>query len=402
MSNKMLIKLFLYLLAIGFGVFFALYLNAAIGWTFVYILVCSPIFSLIVTYALTRRKRITLTADVNRSMLYKRETTVLRIIAKNKSLLPVPAIKIKLAVPKGLTRIDNEENYVNCVLSISPRSQAVIEIEYKAAVWGICKVGAENAVLHDFMGFFKFAMPCTELLREIKVFPDIPEIEGDAPLLRAASEAAKFSDDNEETKENDGLNTFGGMPGYTHRDYELGDPVRRINWKLSSKRDKYMVRLDDEIESIRQTIVLDPCGGNDVFENERAVEGMLAAVDGLLKCGFEVTVFCRFNSEFLQFEITEPADVSALQTRLADFQFVNTAAGVPYRDERIPMKNLTESGVSRGILLYTPLFDKQLNMDISSAEEQGVTVSVVSSDSVGSGTAHQVWQINEDYSTDIC
>lgn len=398
----MLIKILLYLLAVGFGVFFSLYLNAEIGWTFVYMLVCAPIFSLIVTYALTRRKRVTITADISRSMLYKRETTVLRITAKNKSLLPVPAIKIKLAVPKGLNRIDNGENYVNCVLSISPRSQAVIEIEYRAAVWGICKIGAETAFLHDFMGFFKFSIPCKELLNEVKVFPDIPEIEGDAPLLRAASEAAKFADDNEETKENDGLNTFGGMPGYTHRDYELGDPVRRINWNLSSKRDKYMVRLDDEIESIRQTIVLDPCGGNDVLENERAVEGMLAAIDGLLKCGFEITVFCRFNSEFLQFEITEPADVSALQTRLADFQFVNISAGIPYRDERIPLKKLAENGSSKGILLYTPIFDKRLTTEISAAELQGITVSAVSSDSVGSGSAHQVWRINEDYSTEIC
>lgn len=396
----MLIKILLYLLATGFGVFFALFLNAAIGWTFVYMLICAPIFSLIVTYALTRRKRITLTADVSRSMLYKRETTILRIIAKNKSLLPVPAIKIKLAVPRGLTRI-NTENYVNCVLSISPRSQAVIEIEYRAAVWGVCKIGAENAALHDFMGFFKFPMPCTDLLREIKVFPDIPEIEGDAPLLRAASEAAKFADDNEETKENDGLNTFGGMPGYTHRDYELGDPVRRINWKLSSKRDKYMVRLDDEIESIRQTIVLDPCGGNDVFENERAVEGMLAAIDGLLKCGFEVTVFCRFNSEFLKFEIAESADVSTLQTRLADFRFVNTNSEITYKDERIPLKNLAENSNSKGILFYTSMFDKRLTTEISAAEVQGITVSVVSSDSVGNGYAHQVWRINEDYSTEI-
>lgn len=391
----MLAKIFLYLIAAGFSVFFALYMDAFIGWTFVYMLVCAPLFSLIVTFVLTLGKRITLTADISRSMLYKRETTVLRITAKNRSFLPVPAVKLKLASPSGLTR---SEAASNCVISISPRSQAVIEIEYKAAVWGVCNIGAENAFLHDFMGFFRFVLPCENLLREIKIFPDIPEIEGDAPLLRAASEAAKFADDSEETKENDGVNTFGGMPGYTHRDYELGDPVRRINWKLSSKRDKYMVRLDDEIESIRQTIVLDPCGGTSVFENERAVEGMLAAAIGLLKCGFEVTVFCRFGGEFLQFEIADPADVSALQTRLADYRFVITAAGEPYSGERIPLKELAENGGSRGILLYTQLFDKRLNAEIGTAGEQGVTVSVVSADSVGTGSAYQVWRLNEDFS----
>lgn len=392
----MLAKIFLYFIAVGFGVFFALYMNAYIGWTFVYMLVCAPIFSFIVTFVLTRGKRITLTMDISRSMLYKRETTILRITAKNRSLLPVPAIKIKLAVPQGLTQSADTSSYV---INISPRSQAVIEVEYKAAIWGACNIGAESVFLHDFMGFFKFALPCKSLLCEIKVFPDILEISGDTPLLRAVSEAAKFADDNEETKENDGINTFGGMPGYTHRDYELGDPIRRINWKLSAKRDKYMVRLDEEIESIHQTIVLDPCGGSSVIENERAVEGALAASLGLLKCGFEVTFLCKFNNEFIKFEITESSDLTALQTNLAAYSFKDVSFGTPYSEERIPLKNLTENMKSSAILFYTSLFDKRLSSEITTANSQGIFVSVISTDSVGNGSANQIWQLNSDYST---
>lgn len=385
----MISKILLYFIAIGFGLFFALYMSAGVGWTFVYVLVCAPIFSLIVTFAIHKLKCVTIRADVSRSMLYKREKAVLRIYLKNRSLLPVPSVKIRLSAAKNLLTEDG----FDYIVSIPPRTERVIEVSYSAKVWGICSVGAEKAVLNDFMGFFHFAIPCTGASCEIKVFPDVPEIPGDSPLIRSAAEAAKFADDNEETKESDGFVKFGGMPGYTHKEYEDGDPVRRINWKLSSKRDKYMVRLDDEVESVQQTIVLDACGGMDVLLNERAVEGMLAAALGLVKCGFETTVYCRFNGIFTKFEITDPSDISALQTKMAEYRF----AEQPYKGGRIP----TDSVAGKGILLYTSLFDSKLSAEISSAEEKGINSVIITSDNVLTGNTRQIWRLNEDYSAEL-
>ena len=35
------------------------------------------------------------------------------------------------------------------------------------------------------------------------------------------------------------------MPGYEHREYVAGDSPRRVNYKLSAKKQKLMVRLDE-------------------------------------------------------------------------------------------------------------------------------------------------------------
>lgn len=393
---KLISKIFMYLLAIGLGVVFALYLSASIGWTFVYILVCSAVFSFLVTVVLSRGERITLTADSDRTMLYKGETATLRITVKNRSILPVPAVKISLIMPKGL---EPEDSCASCVTSVPPRSESVIEIKYKARVWGVCNIGAESAFLHDFMNFLRFRLSCTNAMCQVKVFPDIPEMQGDSPLLRSAAEAARFADDSEETRESDSVTKFAGLPGYTHREYVEGDPVRRINWKLSSKRDKYMVRLDDEIESVQQNIVLDCCGGNSVFENERAVEGVLAIALGLLKCGFESTVYCRFDGAYEAFEIAERGDVSALQTKLADYTFASVFTGEKI-DERIPVSALATDGGTCSVMLCTPLFDSRLSAEISAAEGQGIMTAVVSSDSVSTGTAYQIWRLNDDYSAE--
>ncbi len=388
----MISKIIMYLLAVAMGVLFALFLSAEVGWTFVYVLVCAPIFSFFVTLFLHKRKSVSLTADVNRTMLYKRETVTLKITAKNRSIFPVPAVKIRLSVPDNLVPEKNTSGYV---ISIPPRSETVVEINFTAKVWGACYIGAESAALYDFLGVFRFNMSSAELLREVKIFPDIPEMPGDAPLLRAAAENARFADDSEETKETDGMTRFAGMPGYTHREYTEGDPVRRINWKLSSKRDKYMVRLDDEIESIQQNMVLDCVGSDNVYRNERAVEGLLAAALGLLKCGFESTARCRFEGAYEAFEISEPADVSALQTRLADYRF--TAAAEGFKGRRVP--DISESGGA--VLLYTPCFDKRLSAEISAAEDSGILTAVVTSEASPEGSAYQVWRLNEDYSAEL-
>ncbi len=388
----MISKIIMYLLAIALGVLFALFLSAKVGWTFVYVLVCAPIFSFFVTLFLHKRKSVSLTADVNRTMLYKRETVTLKITAKNRSIFPVPAVKIRLSVPDNLIPEKDTSGYV---ISIPPRSETAVEINFTAKVWGACYIGAESAALYDFLGVFRFNMPSAGLLREVKIIPDVPEMPGDAPLLRAAAENARFADDSEETKETEGLNRFAGMPGYTHREYTEGDPVRRINWKLSSKRDKYMVRLDDEIESIQQNLALDCVGGSSVYENERAVEGILAAALGLLKCGFEPTVYCRFGGVYEVFEISEPADVSTLQTRFADYKFISAAEN--FKGRRIP--DISENGGA--VLLYTPCFDKRLAAEISAAEDNGIMTAAVCSDPKEAGNAYQIWRLNEDYSAEL-
>ena len=394
---KIFVNVFLYLFAIVIGVVFALCLSAPIGWTFVYMLVCAPLFSFAITFFLTKNNRVTISSDIDRTMLYKGEKSALKIIVRNRSIFPVPAVKIKVAAIGGLESEDDCSCYV---VSVSPRSESIVKINYKAKVWGRYVIGAESAFMHDFMGFFKFRMSCLNSVNEVKVFPDVPEIQGDSPLLRSAVEAARFADDSEETTESENVTGFSGMPGYTHREYVEGDPVRRINWKLSSKRDKYMIRLDDEIESIKQNIVLDSTGGSNIYENERAVEGMLAAALGLLKCGFESTIYCRFNGTYEEFPISEPGDVSALQTRLADFSFERQLSGQK-KQIRIPVDEMMSSGGSRALMVYTSLLDNNLSGEVALAEEQGMTCAVVTSEKIISGTAERMWRINEDYTAEL-
>lgn len=390
---KIISKIILFLFSICLGVLFALYFSAPVGWMFVYIFVLASLISIIITFILKYGNKITLTYDVERTMLYKGEKAVLKIILKNDSILPVPAVKVSLIVSQAL---ESEEKYESRVVSIPPRSETIIEMRYKAKIWGVCRTGVESTVLYDFMGFLNFRLDCEKAVCELKIFPNIPEIQYDSLLLRSIVDTAKFVDDSEETHEST-VNSFAGMPGYVYREYMEGDPIRRINWKLSSKRYKYMVRLNDELETVHLNIVLDCCGGKDALINERAVEGVLGIALGLNKIGYYVTVYCCFEGVYQTFEISEPADVTKLQIKLADYRFSDEKSM-----DRIPLALISDKENLRAMLIYTPSSDVRLATAISETEKQGMNVVVVTSDNASEAKGiSRIWQLNDDYSADL-
>jgi hypothetical protein len=46
------------------------------------------------------------------------------------------------------------------------------------------------------------------------------------------------------------------MAGHEHRDYIIGDSLKKVNWKLSAKRQKLMIRQDEAINPSKITFVL--------------------------------------------------------------------------------------------------------------------------------------------------
>ena len=73
-------------------------------------------------------------------------------------------------------------------------------------------------------------------------------------------------------------------PGYEHREYVHGDPLKRVNWKLSSKKDKLMVRLDEAVASVQPMIVLDLYRNSRTAPEEAILgeEQIIRSVFGLL------------------------------------------------------------------------------------------------------------------------
>ncbi|MDR0944068.1 MAG: DUF58 domain-containing protein [Ruminococcus sp.] len=316
-----IVKIFELFFIIGLGLLVTLYVSAPVGVTILLMVFFGMFFSIAVTIATAVMKAIKVTASVSeasvsQTTLFKGEKTILKITVKNRTIIPAADVRIRLITPDSGLNADTEKNIVS--FSVAGRAEEVLELEYEAAIWGQYKIGIETVRLGDFLGIFSLPWQVSGNANfEVLVFPNIIEIPPEEIIIGSALEAI-YDDEAEETTET--ALPFGGFPGYNHRDYEPGDPIRRINWKLSAKRDKLLLRLDDEAETPEINICLTASKealDEDREKQEEAVETALGLADLFVKLDIKVKV--HYSNSL--FECINSDDIANLQTAFLRYKF---------------------------------------------------------------------------------
>ena len=395
-----------YIFAVIFSAGYALYFNGKVGWLFFTMLMTAPVMSLLLTVFLYKKGKVSFTVELLGTTLYKGETASLKITAENSSIFPVPLVMMTLCQADNFQRSDDKKDLI--AFSLSPRSKFTYEVKYTAKIWGCTELGVIKAVLTDFMGFISFTLyterGLKEYLGKAMVIPDVPDIPSDSPLIKSVCETICYDDDSEETKETNGF-VFTGTPGYEHREYAEGDPIKRINWKLSLKRDNLMIRLDDEILSSKQVIVLDSVHGrNDNMSpmyyysplmDERVVEGALAVLFSLVRLNYEASFWYYDGDNWVLNTVSSPDDVQQLRISLSGFSFCKCDS--KKRPSRIPTEELSEHNSSSGLLLFTSFLDTSLIAEVSSSSTSAGMPSFVTALECPYAPCDGVWIIQDDY-----
>jgi hypothetical protein len=306
-----------YIGCIGIALAVTYYIDGTAGVILTTALICAFVFSLILTLAVKRFIRAEITVD--RFLLTKKDT--LKCIVKLSKKYPIPSslVEIECGCSPNLSLAESK-SYKAAIFS---NRITAVEIPYSAKFSGTAEVKITGLRLNDFLGIFSFKLPIPEEQSSIKVsvYPDIPDVGIQTDFIRTASEFSGSDDDEEETDESS-LN-FTGMPGYEHRMYYPGDPIKKINWKLSSKRDTYMVRLDEKVSSAGQVFFLDAplIEENDwtLFVRDNVIEGALAIFSMMVRDGRETTFFHYSGGLWLRSDIRTLSDIYQLQEQLASF-----------------------------------------------------------------------------------
>ena len=151
------------------------------------------------------------------------------------------------------------------------------------------------------------------------------------------------------------------MPGYEHRDYIPGDSLKRINWKLSSKRRHLMVRQDEPIALARLSVVLDfrRAAGELPPEQcfameEQIIETALGFLMLCARCGYPCTLSFADSADAwssISIDDGEQLAVEAVNLLRGGFRPAEKLAGLPV----LPASLLQEN--SSVLLYFTPEAD---------------------------------------------
>lgn len=295
---------------------FTFYLDGDIGvviWSF---LIIAPLLSILLAFLASKHVKIQLEAPTY-VIKGRGFSPTIRLTADGR--LPIPFLRCTMRQNANFTPVDDRT--VQCAL-IAGQMQ---EIQYSmtAAYAGCGAFSMDNVTVSDYLGLVNFSVKELPEAVKIGVIPEIPSLTGAAVMLHAVSDVVMTHDDDEE--ESSAAFSSVSMPGYIHRDYVPGDNLRRINWKLSAKRNKLMVRMDEAAATVRPSVILDLQYADQTTEQLKMRETLMEGALGFLMLLVQQGIACslRFASEGVWkcfvLENEDAVRTAAVELATADF-----------------------------------------------------------------------------------
>lgn len=229
-----------YIQALAFALLFLVFINGSIGWALVYVLVGVGLLSALT--CVFSRKHFTVELKPHAEFTEYGDRIGYDVVVSKNGFCFLPFIEIKVG--------GSAETVAQTSLLF--RRRAVVTGYYKAERSGMNTITVQSAILRDFWSIVRLRVPVSETAL-IAVTPRPMEYSGPEVVMKT------LPSEDEEAEEGRSVMS-GGLPGYEHREYFPGDSLRRINYKLSAKKRRLMVRLD-ESNGLASTNLLIADGG---------------------------------------------------------------------------------------------------------------------------------------------
>lgn len=225
-----------YIQAAIFAAVFMLFINGEIGSLLLYVIIGANILSIVLI--LISKKRFTVTLHSLSGVTECGRSIEFSVTIKKTGFCFIPFVDILL----------NSGELIHLRTALLFRKEAEVTGMFTAEHCGLNGLVLEKVTVGDFLGNFRFNIPCGQQA-QMAVLPKMIEYDGPEILPNM------LPSDEEETEEGITV-TRGGMPGYEHREYVPGDSPRRVNYKLSAKKGRLMVRLDESSGSASTEIYI--------------------------------------------------------------------------------------------------------------------------------------------------
>ena len=393
-----MLALLSYICILGISLMYTLYLDGETGIIMLAFFILSPVISTFLT--LISKSGFKITLDASDDCLKKASRMKLRIIVRKKRIFPTPLITIKIK-----TSLHFEQTEITSYrFSLAEAKEYVLEHSLDAKICGNAKISIEKAFISDYLGIMKINL-IKKSIPEISVYikPDVPQTSNANALFTAVSSSI-FSNDDDDDEAVALPQTLNTVPGYEYREYVPGDSLKKINWKLSMKKDNLYVRLDESAPRNKPIVLMDftkSINSTDDYESlmkqQRLIEGALAMLLLCIKQGVECFVGYPKDDEWILIKIDGPEDVYevAIKTGCIPFEFPGKR-----KISRLPDSANEKKKSSNVFLFYTLECDDRLYSEITRSELNGNIINVIDVGGTGKNSlfnAERLWQLMDDY-----
>ncbi len=182
---------------------------------------------------------------------------------RNRSWMVYPYVRVKLVLSDLFGGVDST---TDTVMTLAPHEERAMDLDVAFDHIGEYSVSVRELRVRGLMGVISLSLTGGEEHR-VLVMPQIWQIAA-LPL----SQKVIAEDSRAHTSSNiDGMDYIGV------REYELGDQIKNIHWKLSAHSNSYMTKLTETLGTSGLTVILD------LYSSEADPEVRMCLYDGLVE-----------------------------------------------------------------------------------------------------------------------
>ncbi|MCL2353427.1 MAG: DUF58 domain-containing protein [Defluviitaleaceae bacterium] len=289
-----------YFLVLGVALFLLYIYEDTMTYVALYMVLMLPIISLI--FALISRKTLKITQGIEKPNTLKKQETRYVVRAKNKGIIPVASLKIKIEKDEDaiISYIDAQHTFLR-FFETRDMSFTIIS-KYR----GNYKIGIAKVYLYDFLGLFKLKKKCkaTSMLTVAPIAVDVEPI----PLGASASGTEGMKDLR---KEEDYANIS------DLRKYHPGDGQKKVHWKVSAKKNELISKNFQSINKNTTALVID---NSKIIKYPR--EEALKLEDAMIEAFVSVAKYCiRSHQMCALYSLDNASDIYS-----SDFEYLYQAS----------------------------------------------------------------------------
>lgn len=351
---------FRYLLLLVMSYVFAYLFNLNENYILLYMLLLVPIADFIYFILVKNKCEVQIISE--KEVITRGEENKYSLIIENKGNITIPFVDYsmninnKFSSNKTISKrvaVDSSKSFINTFFLTSEHI-------------GLANIIVPQISVSSIFGFFDKRY---QINKEINttILPDYKEISN----VYQALEIGGGLDLEDEVNRS----AFQGEPGYEYKDYIEGDPLNRVNWKLSSKQNKLMIRKSISGSKLTKSILLD-YGVEDNKEMLDSIdlitETYLSLVLALVKREYEVEVILK-NEAYKEVYMENEQDVEEMRIEVGKYKF---STNNEERFAEIDVDKLMASD----FIVVTIKKDECLRRFVNRLEEKGIEVLVISND----------------------
>lgn len=351
---------FRYLLLLVMSYVFAYLFNLNENYILLYMLLLVPIADFIYFILVKNKCEVQIISE--KEVITRGEENKYSLIIENKGNITIPFVDYsvninnKFSSNKTISKrvaVDSSKSFINTFFLTSEHI-------------GLANIIVPQISVSSIFGFFDKRY---QINKEINttILPDYKEISN----VYQALEIGGGLDLEDEVNRS----AFQGEPGYEYKDYIEGDPLNRVNWKLSSKQNKLMIRKSISGSKLTKSILLD-YGVEDNKEMLDSIdlitETYLSLVLALVKREYEVEVILK-NEAYKEVYMENEQDVEEMRIEVGKYKFSTN------NEERFADIDVDKLMAS-DFIVVTIKKDECLRRFVNRLEEKGIEVLVISND----------------------